>query len=313
MRMQMQASVNAGVERGETEFEAAQEMMVEGTEEGVGRGLMSDVSMGGGVSAMGSVRTAATGTTITGTPSATESMVRVSTPETPHSSNRGKEEGKGKGCGGSSVVICSKGRGMGSGRAGKPRDKQAKLRKRLKCCTHEQLVEEMVEMVRKGVVEEKIVVDMMAEVDVEALVAEVRGVLEQVYLCRGGTDGDVGVKVKKVMGLVRSKVMTVGKTLVEGGYWKEILEFCLGVWDLLEVLPKWVDVGSGGVGKVRGVRGKLEQLVGKSMKQLGKGKQQVGAEMMQRCIEVFPTVMNAQAEGEREEGQVSSTRLDIAM
>lgn len=278
--------------------------------------------------------TIATGTTVIGTPSATNST-HQSPPETPHSSNQGKScamshapgtqsdvhssvdkksdetlgvkhesiatstqprqwqasSAKSKGGGGSV--------GLGGGtRAFKPRDRHARLRKRLKCRTHEQLVDELVELVRCGAVEESALYKVMNGIDVKALIGQCQEIAEQIYVMipedggRGRMDGETVKRCKKLMMGFKTKISNVGKTLVEGRYWTEVVEFCVGVAEVNKKLPGW---GEGALDKVRtSIHAKLEQFVERSVKQTRKEKTGEGmcAELLERCRAVFMRVVD---------------------
>lgn len=328
--------------------------------------LISDVTRGGCTMTPGfsnvsvPTSTIATGTTVIGTPSATNST-HQSPPETPHSSNQEKScamsqvpetqsdvhssvDKKSDGALGikhESMAISTQPRqwqasstkskggsgntGLGCGtRVFKPRDKHARLRKRLKCRTHEQLVDELVELVRCGAVEESIVCKVMKRIDVEALIGQCEEMVEQIYMMipedagRGRMDGEMVKRCKKLMTRFKMRINNMGKTLVEGQYWKEVVEFCVGAAEVSRKLSGW---GEGALDKMRAsIHGKLGQFVTKSVKKMGNGKGEgegMGAELLERCRIVFAGVVDMrdgvghEDEEEDDVATMSHSRLGI--
>lgn len=77
---------------------------------------------------------------------------------------------------GNTTGSISVGNGLsgGSGKVGKGRDRQARLRRRLKCCSEDQLVDQILELVRTDVLSEDAVVATTPSVDVEHLLEKCR-------------------------------------------------------------------------------------------------------------------------------------------
>lgn len=179
-----------------------------------------------------------------------------------------------------------------SGKIGKARDKLAKLHKRLKCFSQEQLVEHVLNLVRSDVLSEKAIYDTMSHLKIDHLLQQCRALRSAVLtdisihtsslspnaipsiITRGGSlnedtlDGMVGnnctavdikndIELKTIPSSVldsacfkhcrkslqryRAGVCSLGKMLVDGTLWTDLLRFCIGALCINNGLPTWTE------------------------------------------------------------------------
>lgn len=179
-----------------------------------------------------------------------------------------------------------------TGKIGKARDKLAKLHKRLKCFSQEQLVEQVLHFVRADVLSERTVYDTMSHLKIDHLIQRCYALRRSVLIDisrhmrnlpsnetgssgpRGASaDGDVldgivgsnstigdekdDIELKDIPNSVldatcfkhcrkslqkyRSGVCSLGKMLVDGTLWTDLLRFCIGALSINNGLPIWIE------------------------------------------------------------------------
>lgn len=167
--------------------------------------------------------------------------------------------------------------GPTTSKTAKGRDKLARLRKRLKCCSAEQLVVQMLELVRTDAVSENVMFSTVASVDVRHLLQKCEN-LHYVMISelprdgiagehkgensiskdsgisdshmRGDmtSDGVQGEKLRELDTAIaklyrrnfsqyRTCVVSNGKLLQDAGLWKELISFCVGAESINKRTP----------------------------------------------------------------------------
>lgn len=222
-------------------------------------------------------------------------------------------------------------------RVTKPRDKQAKLRKRLKCCTHEQLMEHLISLVRTNAVGEKVVYESTPPADIPALVGRCRDLRDGIYALLPGEagtatspyDAEAHRRCKKALAAFKSSVTSMGKTLVEASLWQSVIQYCVGAAEVNDQTPVWAEASHN---KWRtSVVTKLEHFALRAVTAMGKSKTAVFNTrdellgLAETCRKAFPAIAaklealkSGGAEGPVErvdfdDPMISNTQLDLAM
>lgn len=181
---------------------------------------------------------------------------------------------------------------QGSGRIGKPRDKQARLRKKLRCFTQEQLVEQVVNLVSSGEIGHQKIIDGMGEVDIRAHVKGCQDLVRQMYAVipeetGGQIEGETLRKVKKLILDFKKRVLGTTKTFMDGLYWKDAVDFCSRASKLNINVPLSNESGENRVQVT--IQSKLELYAEKSLQALEKaGDMGIERELCKRCCTQFP-------------------------
>lgn len=187
-------------------------------------------------------------------------------------------------------------------RVPKKKDKHARLRKRLKCCSHDQLMEQIIQLVRSSAVPEKVINDITPRVDMDHFLSKCKSLKDSIIAqlpddalnSTQTLDGITYRKCKKAVTDYKNTVISMGKQLVDAALWSDVVLFCVAAARVTSETPVWVEAAHN---KTRGIiRSKLEQFALKAATNMMKGKDAVDMNMdehinlIKDCRDVFPDV-----------------------
>ena len=135
--------------------------------------------------------------------------------------------------------------GTGS-RVTKPRDKYGRLRKRLKCYSKDELMEQIIELVRSSDVEEKRVFASSPRLNIDTYLQECEQ-LQHTFSASipaettSANDSIMFKKYKKQWNTFKQGVINLGKKLVDATLWVDVIKFCIGAIEIVQKVPSWED------------------------------------------------------------------------